>query len=272
MNDERDDRTARRPGRDGVPDVGTQGTATMTVFDAGQTSGGRGGQAGARQAVIVLAGPPARALDELATTLGAEAVAALQRARLLDLVGALLQVDGTTTTLIAEDQPAAERLRLLAPAGIDVVAAPADVGVGPLGVVGWAIGEGFDRARERVVAVREIALPLPPRIVATALSALAGADLVAGPTPTGDSYLIGARDPQGAVSLASLAEPTMAAIEQAATEDGLVLRRLEPRRTLEPGRGLDSLAADIERLGDLAPHLRRWLDERRRGRGRGEGA
>ncbi len=223
-------------------------------------------RSGNRQALVLLAQPPDDATRQLAASLGGAAIAALHDARLRDLVDVLRSIEQTAMTLVAEDAAAAERLRLLLPPGDAVMVAVATAAAGgPMAVAGWAVIDGLDRSMERVVVVRETALPLPPRTIAAALDALAEADLVAGPTPVGDSYLVGARDHDGAASLATLTAPTMGAIEQAAREDGLVLRRLEPRRTIEPGRSLEGLAGEIERLGPLAPRLSRWLDQHRRG-------
>lgn len=185
------------------------------------------------------------------------AIADLERARLLDLLPAVLGV-ADAAVAVAADPLSAEALRPIVPTGVGLAVAPPPA-LGVVALAAWSIRRLLARGAERVLLLRETALPLPPRGLASALALLADADLVLGPTPSGDTFLLGARDPTGAACLASLAGPHAAALEQAAVEDGLRLSRLEPRRTINPGRGLASLAADVDRLGDLAPNLRRWL-------------
>jgi glycosyltransferase A (GT-A) superfamily protein (DUF2064 family) len=230
------------------------------MVDPSDALGGHGGRTSARQAIAVLAEPSANVIAEWSAVLGDEAVTSLVRARLLDLIANLLQVDGATTVLVATDAEAAARLRLLAPPGVDLLTAPATSPErGPLQTAAWAITALLDQAFERVVVIRETAAPPPARTVATALSVLGNADLVVGPAPAGGLSLVGAKDAAGGDSLGSVGEATLAAVELAATEDGLLLRRLERQRLLTPLNGATPLAEEIERLGDLAPNVRRWL-------------
>jgi len=226
----------------------------------GDSVGGSAGRTSARQAVVVLAEPTAANRDQWATMLGGEVLDALLNARLLDVLTSLLQLNGATTTIVGNDLEATERLRLLTPPGVDLVTAdPQGSDSGPLLTAAWAIAHLLEREFERVVVLRELVLPVSVRTVATALSVLATADLVAAPAPGGGLALVGAGKATGTACIGSIGEATLATLEQAAIEDGLVLRRVERQRLLDPGAGMLRLVPEIERLGEAAPHLRRWL-------------
>lgn len=220
---------------------------------------GRGGRASARQAIAVLSDASSEGAAITENALDETATMQLHRACLLDQVAAVLQVNGASATLITTNGANAKALRRALPPGVDIEVAPLSAARTAAALSAWSIRRHLDRAFERVIVIRETALPLPPRTLATALSVLASADLVVGPTPGGGTYLVGARAAAGADCLASLRTLGAAEVERAALEDGLVLRRLEPRRAIDPSRGLDSLAADAERLGNLTSHLRRWF-------------
>jgi len=219
------------------------------------------GAAPGERAAVVLAGAAAETLGPWGATLGRERQERLLSARLLDVLAGLAGLAGVAISVVVLDGTEGERLRSVLPEGTALEAVPDTLPVGVTAAVAGAMERRLAGGAGRVIVVRETALPLPPWTVLAAFEALADSDLVVGPTSSGGIYLLGARDGRGVTCLGSLAEPSMAALARAAVEDGLTLHHLEPRRTVASARGLDSLAADVERLGELTAHLRRWLGQ-----------
>lgn len=181
----------------------------------------------------------------------------LRRCRLLDVVVALVPLNGVTLTVAAADEHDAAEWAGDLPAGVDLVVSPSPPD--PAGRSTWVIRWHLARGFGRVLLLADDALPVPARTAATGLSVLARADLVLGPTPAGGLYLVGARDDRGAI-LAGAAEATVASLETQAVDEGMLSRRLEPRRRLAdlPGVADFRLALPEERGG--APCLHDWLD------------
>jgi hypothetical protein len=217
-----------------------------------------------RQAAVVL---PISS-ETLAAAVGArDDRLTLLRAAVLDVIGALVRVDGVSISIVA---PVAEvELGLLAelPAGIEVIApeSGADLSRTPEQHLSGALRATLERRFDRVVAVAGDVVRLTPRAVATALSALGGADLVVGPTLGGSGYLVGVRDLRGVELLAGPGGGAPfggSALVALATGRRLTLRQLEPlpRVTELPSR--TALGAAIARDPALAPRLAAWLKER----------
>lgn len=218
----------------------------------------REGRTSPRQALVALATTlPGEPVGPLAASLGDGAAEELWRCRLLDVVGGLVQVNGATLTVVAADAAQADRLRAELPAGVDVVAlaAPCD----PATVAAWAIRRHLERSFERVLVLREDALPLPARTAATGLSVLVRADLVVGPTPGGGAYLVGAADSRGADLVAGTNPLLVEDVEERARAVGLVVRRLEPRRSLAEVATFDELRVALGGNLGSAPRLAGWL-------------
>lgn len=214
--------------------------------------GGGSGRTSPRLAVVVLAMPAPVGFP----VLNAEG---LERGRLLDVLAGLRRVDGATVSVVTGDEETAREVGPELPPGVDVVAVGEGVPAGS--VAAWAIRRRLGEAFERVVVLPGGALPLPARTVSTALSVLASADLVIGPTPVGGVYLVGARDEAGATVIAA-GGGEVGAIEAAARATGLVWRRLEGRRDLGGVRSPDELRAALSGLDYGTPGLDRWLRAR----------
>jgi hypothetical protein len=168
------------------------------IDEAGETM--HGDRVSPRQAVIVA---PLSTAALAGTCLAAEApsgdLVGLLRVTLMDVIGALVRVDGVTLAIIGPTSSDDIEVYSELPAGIEVI----DPGVGQGGLVRTgrlvpaAIGALLDRQFDRVVALAGDVLRLAPRIVATGLSALGEAEVVVGPTKGGHGYLVGVRDQPG---------------------------------------------------------------------------
>jgi hypothetical protein len=149
-----------------------------------------------RQALVVMAPGPREShvgalIEEIGEIGGEGAAEELLRCRLLDLIGMLIQVDGASISVVGRVSEVGG-LAGLVPAGVDVL--PVDEGNTPMEAVVSGVRWHLDRDFERVVALLADAFAVPSRTVSTGLSALGGADLVIGPTPSGGLYLLGVRD------------------------------------------------------------------------------
>jgi hypothetical protein len=181
----------------------------------------------------------------------------LRRLLLHDHLASLVAVDGATLSVVFADTAAARQIVPHLPAGVDALLL--DAAESPATGVAWTMRHHFDLAFERVVVIHGHALPFPARTAATGLSVLATADLVVGPTPSGSVYLAGARDARGAALFAGSDHTSLPVIEERARVARLVLRRLEPRKTLAdvptPGLLQEALAS----LGGLAAMTSGWF-------------
>jgi hypothetical protein len=197
-----------------------------------------------RQAIVVdaasLRSPSAPRSGQAARSPAEE----VRRALFLDLLGALVGVNGATISVLAVGTEHGRAIEGLVPPGIDVVTPPPDAIAS--GRFSWALELHLERAFSRVVAVVADIPALTTRTIATALSTLSAVDLVVGPTPDGRVYLIGVRDELGLLVLtesgaaASIDEMSLAAVSAAADNNEATIRLLERRRRFDDG-GLDSL-------------------------------
>lgn len=147
-----------------------------------------------RQAVIV-EGPPA-AIALAGSRRDPEARPDRRHRVFLDVLRSLIAVNGVTVSVLAASPLQARSLAAVVPPGVDVVAPAADA-LAREGALIWAFRTHLERAFVHVVAVAGDTLALPARTVATGLSSLASADLVAGATPEGTLFLLGVRDEVG---------------------------------------------------------------------------
>ena len=226
------------------------------------------GRVSARQSIVVLpvttaefAGAPlAQGLDPIDH-------AALLSTALLDVLGALVRVDGVNIAVTAPPDPADQTLLAGLPAGIEVIGPGTATGTAarPASILTAALDALLDRGFGRVVAVASDVVGLTPRTAATALSSLGDADLAVGQSPGGAGYLVGVRDRQGFEALRSVAVGSGLggpAFVDRVGHLGLVARRIEPRARLVELNGVPALAAVVERDLAQAPRLAQFLRQR----------
>jgi hypothetical protein len=212
-----------------------------------------------RQGLVVLAETePGATLGPLAGEVGAAQARDLLRCRLLDTIASLGRLNGVTLTVAGEGEAAARALAEDLPAGVDVLAVPDPVR--SPAAVAWAMHRHLRRRFARVAVVQPGALPPPVRAAATALSMAATADLVVGPTPAGNVYLVAVRGPRGVAALSGAPDWTADGLAEAVRGAGLAVQVAEPCPVLAELAGLDALRAWVASEPDLAPCIGRWLE------------
>ena len=203
------------------------------------------GRVSPRQGVVVLPLPASGlAGSGLAGHFDPTRLRSIVRAVFFDVLGALVRVDGITVAVIASPDEDGQPLLAGLPAGIEIITVgrSAATAAQPDRLLTAAFGALLDRNFDRVAGVAGDVLRLTPRIVATALSSLGGADLVVGPSGGDRGYLVAVRDRRGLRALGTDGKGPFggAALLEAARSQGLVARRLEPLPRLAE---LDSRAA-----------------------------
>jgi hypothetical protein len=211
-----------------------------------------------RQAIVVDAGglqPPA------ATRKGHRAPSwsdDVRRAVVLDLLGSLVGVNGATISVLAAGPTHARTIVALVPPGIDLLIPPRDAAARD-GRLLWALDQHLQRAFSRVVAIAADVPALPARTVATALSTLSSADVVAGPAFGSGFYLFGVRDRLG-LEIATAAGAatgfdglTTAALAAAIGARDAVLRSVERRGRLGDEVRIDQVRAAVTAAPSAAP-------------------
>ena len=193
----------------------------------------RSGRVSPRQGVIVLPLPASGlAGSSLAVEFDPARLRSIVMAAFFDVLGALVRVDGVTLAVIAPPDESGQALLADLPAGIEVIAVgeSAAASAQPERLLTAAFGALLDRDFDRVAGVAGDVLWLTPRIVATALSSLGGADLVVGPTRRDRGYLVGVRDRRGLGALGAEGGGPFGGTRllESARSRGLVARRLEP--------------------------------------------
>ena len=181
-----------------------------------------------RQAVIV-EGPPAM-IEPADSRFDPEARRAdLRRRVFLDVLRSLVAINGVTISVLATPRLQARSFAAVVPPGVDLVVPAAEV-LAREGALFWAFRTHLERAFVHVVAVAGDTLALPARAVATGLSSLANADLVAGATPEGALFLLGVRDEVGlALCRESGASTGFANVSAAMVRDAAAQRRVTVR-------------------------------------------
>lgn len=210
-----------------------------------------------RLAVVIMAtangdtvlGPLGRQLDEARA-------ADLLQARLLDTIAGMIRLNGVNLAVAVDPAERADLSRLV-PSGFDVLTTTAPVS--SKAAAAWALWTLLDRRFDRVVAVLPGSVPLPARIVATALAVAANVDLTLGATPSGRLYLAGARDHRSAVILEDARASTVAEVRDAAERSGLTVGLAEPRRLLDDFSDLGALRAYVEGNADVCPEMWHWF-------------
>jgi hypothetical protein len=192
----------------------------------------------------------------------------LRRVVFLDLLGALVSVNGATISVVAANASHARTIVAMIPPGIDLVTPPLDI-LDHGGRFLWAIEHHLQRAFTSVVAVAADLPALPARTVATALSALAAADVVAGPATGSGLYLLGIRDHVGLGIAADAGGETgfdgltMRDLTAAANARDATLRGVERRFRLADDASLDRLRDAVAATPGAAPRTVTWLRSRR---------
>lgn len=182
-----------------------------------------------RQAVLLVVKPGAM---RHGSAMGTSHLTDLDLALLLDNLGIVVGVNGVTTGVLAQSIADAALLSTALPHDVELFA-PAPNAPEPDQSVVHAMEECQQRAFARIVAIRSDVIGLTVRIVSTALSSLAHADIVAGFTPHGDWYLAGVHSQAAIETLRSLCSPGLAAsacrpsLTQAACQQGLAVRCVE---------------------------------------------
>jgi hypothetical protein len=211
-----------------------------------------------RQAILVDVGdlrPPNGARAERSAACWSDE---LRRTVLLDLLGSLVGVNGATISVVAAGASHARTIVAMIPPGIDLVTPPADVVEREDRFV-WALQHHLQRAFTAVVAVAADVPALPTRTVATALSSLATADVVVGPTTGPGLYLLGIRDELGlGVAAAAGAGSgfgglTLTAIAAAARNREATLRSVERRSRLTDDATVEQIRDAIAATPAAAP-------------------
>lgn len=219
-----------------------------------------------RQAVLVDGGelrPPADRADQRIDPWPDE----LRRAVVLDLLGSLVGVNGATISVVAADTTHAHAIATLIPPGIDLVSPPADASDHG-GRLLWAIAHHLERAFTAVVTIAADLPALPTRTVATALSSLSAADVVAGATTGSGLYLLGVRDRIGLDVAANAGAATgfdgltLSALTAAARGHGATLRYVERRARLADDDRLDHIQETIAAAPAAAPRTSALLRTR----------
>ncbi|HEY7030684.1 MAG TPA: DUF2064 domain-containing protein [Thermomicrobiales bacterium] len=211
-----------------------------------------------RQAILVDAGdfhvPCSPRADRAPVALSVE----VRRAVLLDLLGSLVGVNGATISVVASGVAQARTIAATIPPGIDLITPPVDAAERG-GRFVWAIEHLLRRAFTAVVAVPSDLPALPTRTVATALSSLATADVVVGPTTGSGLYLLGIRDDVGlGVAVAAGAATgfdglTLTALTAAAGSRDAIVRGLERRSRLPDDATPDQVREAIATTPTAAP-------------------
>ncbi|MBI3909911.1 MAG: TIGR04282 family arsenosugar biosynthesis glycosyltransferase [Armatimonadetes bacterium] len=148
---------------------------------------------GDRAVIVVMAKAPrpGRVKTRLIPVLGTEGAAALHRCFLADTLALARAVGGTDVALVAPSADAA----LLAPVLPDAVPVVAQTGDGLAAGLEFAMAHFAAAGYQRILLFNSDSPHLPAPHLAEALTTLADADLVAGPTEDGGYYLVGARQP-----------------------------------------------------------------------------
>jgi hypothetical protein len=210
-----------------------------------------------RLAVVLLASAePAAVLGHLGRQLDAAGANDLVRARLVDTISGLIRLDGVNLA-IAADAAELPGLSRVVPSGFDLMTTDAPV-TSPSAIAG-TVRALLDRRFARVVAILPGSVPLPARIVATALAVGASVDLTIGGMPGGRCYLVGARDHQSATAIGEGEELSVAAVRLIAEQRGLTVGLAEPRRLLDDFSDLDALRVFVETNTELCPEMWHWF-------------
>ena len=206
---------------------------------------------------------PGHGKTRLASHLPADDLVRLCECLLADTI-ALARTLPDADVAIACPRGDEDALRRLAPPGIDVVAQEGSgLAAGLTFVFTRFVANGFDR----VVAFDTDSPHLRPAVLASAFEALAGADVVAGPTLDGGYYLVGCRHAHP-----GLFEP--GAIGTSGALDGLTARAraaglsivfTEPAYDVDVADDLGRLASELELYPERAPCTARLLATWRRG-------
>ena len=208
------------------------------------------------------AGPAGPRLGRLEEGLDAASARELLRRVWLDAIGALQRVDGTSVSSVGPPATGPGAVAGGVPAGVEVLRpAGADRG-DPDDPLTWGLRAHLRRAFERVAAVSPDAVPIRPRAVSMALSALGWADVVVGPTPAGGVYLVGVRCERGADLIAGLEGGGLlsaAALLAEAQAAGLVARTVERVPRLAELTDLAALRSAVGRAPELPPCVAAWL-------------
>ncbi len=183
----------------------------------------------------------------------------LLRARLIDTISSMIRLDGVNLAVVVDPAERADLSRFV-PSGFDVLATTSPVAspAAAARTLRTLLGRRFDR----VVTVLPGSVPLPARIVATALAVAANVDLTLGATPSGRLYLGGARNHESATVFEDVAAPTVDAVRDAAGRFGLTIGKAEPRRLLGDFSDLGALRTYVEGNADLCPEMWHWFSSR----------
>ena len=190
---------------------------------------------------------------------------ALREALLRDAIASAVQVDGATISVLAATAVEAGWVRSMIPAGIDLLTTQ---GTMPLDQQMVHIVErAAKREIERLLFVDAATLGLVPRLIGTALTALAGADVSIGGFMSGSAYALGLRPQQITAGLTDMAPANdrllrldrgLDAVLTTASAAGLRVRRLEQRPTLDAFADISVLLGYLDARPDAGRFLGQW--------------
>lgn len=193
---------------------------------------------------------------------------ALREALLRDAIATAVQVDGATISVLAATAVEGGLVRSMIPAGIDLLVTPGTMPLDQQMV--HIIERAAKREIERLLFLDAAALGLVPRLVGTALTALAEADVSVGGFPSGSAYAVGLRPQQIAAGLNGVAlandgllrlvrlDRGLDAVLAAALATGLRSRRLEPRPTLDAFADVPALLGYLDARPEAGRLLGQW--------------
>lgn len=213
--------------------------------------------------VIMAKAPrPGAVKTRLSATLSPAEIVELYRCLLEDTLALARSLEGVETAIMCPPADV-EALSHIAGPGVQIAAQP---GMG-LGAALEAVFAQFAHAGRRVVAFDSDSPHLPASILCDAFDALAGSDLVAGPTHDGGYYLVGASAAHaGLFSGDSLGTSNaLEALKARARSLGLSVRFTGLSYDVDDGGDLERLQAELRLAPGRAPRTAQWLAGRARG-------